>query len=121
MEAQLGMDLYEAQKQRILQINELEEIRQDALQRTILIQNQWNTWHDKFINKNQFNTGDLAQLFNSWFKNFKGKLTTHWMGPYEVVTTFYNGLAKIKTINGSQISFVVNGHRLILYHQPTSK
>ena len=43
------------------------------------------------------------------------------MGPYEVVTTFDNGLVEIKTIDGSQISFVVNGHRLILYHQPTSK
>ena len=43
------------------------------------------------------------------------------MGPYEVVTDFYNGSVKIKTIDGSEISFVVNGHRLRLYHQPTSK
>ena len=40
MAAQLGMNLDEAQKQQILQINELDEIRQDALQRTMLIQNQ---------------------------------------------------------------------------------
>ena len=40
MDVQLGMDLEEAQKQQILQINELDEIRQDALQRTMLIQNQ---------------------------------------------------------------------------------
>ena len=31
MAAQLGMNLDEAQKQRILQINELDEIRQDVL------------------------------------------------------------------------------------------
>ena len=37
MAAQLGMELEEAQKQRILQINELDEIRQDALQRTMLL------------------------------------------------------------------------------------
>ena len=43
------------------------------------------------------------------------------MGPYEVVTTFDNGSAKFKTIEGSEVSFVVNGHRLRLYHQPTSK
>ena len=43
------------------------------------------------------------------------------MGPYEVVTTFDNGLVKIKTIDGSEVSFVVNGHRIRLYHQPTSK
>ena len=40
MAAQLSMNLDEAQKQRVLQINELDEIRQDALQRTMLIQNQ---------------------------------------------------------------------------------
>ena len=43
------------------------------------------------------------------------------MGPYEVVTTFDNGSVKIKTIDCSQVSFVVNGHRLRLYHQPTCK
>ena len=37
MAAQLGMDLDEAQKQWILQINELDEIRQDAHKRTMLI------------------------------------------------------------------------------------
>ena len=51
MVVQLGMDLEEAQKQRILQINKLDEIRQEALQRTMLIQNQRNKWHDKFIKK----------------------------------------------------------------------
>ena len=44
MAAQLGMNLDEAQKQRILHINELDEISQDALQRTMLIQNQRKTW-----------------------------------------------------------------------------
>ena len=116
MAAQLGMNLDEAQKQRILQINELEEIRQDALQRTMLIENQRKTWHDKFIKQKQFNIGDWALLFGSQFKNFKGKLTTHWMGPYKVVTTFDNVSIKIKTIDGSEVSFVVNGSRLILYH-----
>ena len=43
------------------------------------------------------------------------------MGPYELVTAFDNGLVEIKTIDGSQISFVLNGHRLRLYHQPISK
>ena len=101
MVAQLGMNLDEAQKQRILQINELDEIRKDALQRTMLIHNQRKTWHDKFTKQKQFNTGDWALLFDSRFKNFKGKLTTRWMGLYEVVTAFDNGSVKIKTIDSS--------------------
>ena len=43
------------------------------------------------------------------------------MGTYEVVTTFDNGLVEIKTTDGSQVSFVVNGHRLRHYYEPTSK
>ena len=43
------------------------------------------------------------------------------MGPYEVVTAFDNGSVKIKPIDGSEVSFIVNGHRLRLYHQATSR
>ena len=43
------------------------------------------------------------------------------MGPYEVVTDFDDRSVEIKTIDGSQVSFVVNGHRLRIYHQPMSK
>ena len=43
------------------------------------------------------------------------------MGPYEVVTDFDNGWVEIKTVDGSQVSFIVNGQRLRLYHQPTYK
>ena len=43
------------------------------------------------------------------------------MGPYEVVTSFDNGSVKIKAIDGSEVSFIVNGNRLSLYHQPISR
>ena len=75
----------------------------------------------KFIKKNKFSVEDWALIFNSKYKNFKEKLTTRWMGPYEVVTTFDNGSVEIKTIHYAQISFVVNGHRLRLYHKPISR
>ena len=54
MVAQLGMDLLEAQNQRLLQLNELDEIRQDVIQHTILVQEQRARWHDKFIKKKKF-------------------------------------------------------------------
>ena len=87
----------------------------------MLIQTRWKKWHDKFIKQKKFNTRDWALLFDSWFKNFKGKLTTCWFGPYEVVTAFDNGSVKIKPIDGLEVSFIVNGHRHRLYHQPTSR
>jgi hypothetical protein len=44
---QLGMDLDEAKKQRILELNEIDEIRQGYPHRTTLIQEQRTKWHDK--------------------------------------------------------------------------
>jgi hypothetical protein len=57
---ELGLNLDEAQKQRALQLNELDEIRQDAIQQTILVQNQRSKWHDKFIKKKHFQPSDWA-------------------------------------------------------------
>ena len=54
MASQLGMDLSEAQEQRMLQLNELGEVREDAVQHSILDQEQQAKWHDKFIKKKQF-------------------------------------------------------------------
>ena len=56
--AQLGLNLDEAHKQRLKQLNELDEIRHDAIQRTILVQNQIFKWHDKFLKQKNFQEGD---------------------------------------------------------------
>lgn len=46
MATQLGVDLSKAQEQRTLHLNELDEVRQDAVQHTILVQEQQAKWHD---------------------------------------------------------------------------
>ena len=102
-------------------MNELDEIRKDAIQRTILIQNKRFKWHDKLLKRNNFQEGDWPLFFDSRFKNFKGKITTKWTGPYEIITIFYNGYVKISTIDDEQVTFVVNGHRLKVYHNPITK
>ena len=52
MAMHLGIYLYEAQKQRVMHLNELNEIHQDAIQHTMLIQDQRYCWHDQLIKKN---------------------------------------------------------------------
>lgn len=47
---QVEMDLSEAQHQ-LNQLNELNEIHKDAFQETIIVQQQRERWHDKFIRK----------------------------------------------------------------------
>ena len=54
MAVQLGLDLTEAKKHRLEQINELDEIRQDVVQKTSLVQQQRARWHDKYIKEKKF-------------------------------------------------------------------
>ena len=115
------MDLFEAQQERILQLNQLDEMRQVSIEHNILIQQQRAQWHDKFIKKKLFHIGDWALLFDSKFKDFKAKFTTHWLGPYEIAEVYDNGSVKLQTIDDEAHAFVVNGHRLKLYTNPINK
>jgi len=54
MAVHLGMDLSEAQKHRMEQLNELDEIRQEAILRTDLVQYQRAKWYDKYIKEKKF-------------------------------------------------------------------
>jgi hypothetical protein len=51
---QLGFDILKAHKKIMIQINELDELRKNALCRATVIQNQRDIYHDKFIMKNNF-------------------------------------------------------------------
>ena len=55
------------------QLNELDEIRQEAILRTDLVQYQRTKWHDKYMKEKKFQEGDWALLFDSKFKDFQGK------------------------------------------------
>ena len=63
MAVELRLDLSKAQKQRVLQLNESDEIRQNASQHTIIVQEHRTKWHDKFIKKNNLNKGTRHFFF----------------------------------------------------------
>ena len=73
------------------------------------------------IKKKELQVGDWALLFDSKFKDFKGKFTTHWLGPYEIQEVFDNGFVGIKTIDEEEASFLVNGHKLKIYNKPLNQ
>jgi hypothetical protein len=60
-------------------------------------------------------------LYDSIFQDFPGKLQTRLLGPYEINKFHDNGTITLVTIDGFGSSFLVNGHRLQLYHHPLSK
>ena len=118
---EVGLDLNEAQINRLHQITELDEIQLPALQHTALIQQQRAKCHDALIKKKIFQEGDWALLYDSRFQDFPGKLQTRWLGPYEIQEVHDNGTLTLATIDGSSYSFKVTGHRICLYHKPLTR
>jgi hypothetical protein len=60
-------------------------------------------------------------LFDSEFKDFRGKSCTQWLGPYEIDTIDDNGSIKIHNIDYERTPLMENGHKLRSYHRPLSK
>jgi len=52
---------------------------------------QRNIWHEKNIKEKKFQEGDWALLYDSRYKDFKGKLRTRWLGPYVIERCHDNG------------------------------
>ena len=117
----LGVEIFEAQRERIMYLNQSDEMRQAVVEQTIWIQQQRAQWHDKLIKKRQFQGGHWALLFDSKFKNFKAKFTTHWLCPYDIVDVYDNGSIKLQTIFDEASTFLVNEHRLKIYNKPVNK
>eukprot|EP00253_Pinus_taeda_P028563 PITA_28563 len=118
---EVGLDLNEAQINRLQQINEIDEIRLSALQNTALIQQQQAKWHDALIKIKVFCEGDWALLYDSRFQDFPGKLQTRWLGPYEIQKVHDNGTLTLTTIEGSGYTFKSNIHRIRLYRKPLTR
>ncbi|XP_059070894.1 uncharacterized protein LOC131860869 [Cryptomeria japonica] len=117
----LGLSLSDAQQEYIAQLNSLDELCQDALLHTEIVQKQCTLWHDKYICQCSFQPRDWALLYDSQFQDFKGKSYTRWLGPYKVDHVYDSGVIQLSTMDSECCKLLVNGHRLKLYQKPLSK
>ena len=80
----LNFDLDKAGAERKLQINELEEIRNDAYNCAKSYKDRMKRVHDKNILRKSFEPGQKVLLYNSRLHLFLGKLRSRWTGPFIV-------------------------------------
>ncbi|KAL5549093.1 hypothetical protein UlMin_004324 [Ulmus minor] len=106
-----GKHFYKAGIQRKLQLNELEEIRNDAYNCGKRYKDQMKKIHDKNILRKSFFSGQKVLLYNSRLHLFPGKLRSRWSGPFLVRTIFPHGAVEIENPKNSDV-FKVNGQRL---------
>ncbi|KAL5550681.1 hypothetical protein UlMin_000857 [Ulmus minor] len=108
---QLNFSLDKAGIQRKLQLNELEEIRNDAYNYGKRYKDQMKKIHDKNILRKSFFSGQKVLLYNSRLHLFPGKLRSRWSGLFLVRTIFPHGAVEIENPKNSDV-FKVNGQRL---------
>ncbi|GJV51453.1 reverse transcriptase domain-containing protein [Tanacetum coccineum] len=108
-----NFDLKTAGDHRKLQLNELNELRDQAYENSLIYKERTKKLHDSKIKNRIFNVGDQVLLFNSRLKIFSGKLKTRWSGPFTITEVFPYGTTKLSHTDGS--NFKVNCHRLKHY------
>nr|GEU29774.1 reverse transcriptase domain-containing protein [Tanacetum cinerariifolium] len=96
-----------------LQLNELNELRDQAYENSLIYKERTKKLHDSKIKNRIFNVGDQVLLFNSRLKIFPGKLKTRWSGPFTIAQVFPYGTFELSQPDGPK--FKVNGHRVKHY------
>nr|GEW49744.1 reverse transcriptase domain-containing protein [Tanacetum cinerariifolium] len=71
-----------------VQLNELNELRDQAYENSLIYKEKTKRIHDSKIKDRYFNIGDRVLLFNSRLKIFSGKLKYRWSGPFTISRVF---------------------------------
>ncbi|GJX36658.1 reverse transcriptase domain-containing protein [Tanacetum coccineum] len=108
-----NFDLKTAGDHQKIQLNELNELRDQAYENSLIYKERTKKLHNSKIKNRIFNVADQVLLFNSRLKIFSGKLKTRWSSPFTITEVFPYGTAKLPHTDGS--NFKVNCHRLKHY------
>nr|GFA16764.1 hypothetical protein [Tanacetum cinerariifolium] len=112
---QTNFNLTVAGDHRKIQLNELNKLRDQAYENSLIYKEKTKRIHDSKIKNRVFNVGDRVFLFNSRLKIFLGKLKTHWSGPFTIAKVFPYGTVELSQADGP--NFKVNGHRIKHYFE----
>ena len=109
----LNMNFEMAGKKRMLQLNELDELRQNAYDSSRIYKEKNKVWHDKHLMHNELKSGQQVLLFNSLLKLFLGKLRSRWSRPFVITQVFPYCSAELMHLERDR--FKVNGQRVKIY------
>ena len=107
----LNFDLAKAGKQRLLQMNELDELRRESYESSRIYKDRLNLFHDKNLVRKTFEPHQKVLLYSSRVHIFPSKLRSRWAGPFIVKVFYPYGAAEIENPVSAKI-FKVNGQRL---------
>nr|GEX85530.1 reverse transcriptase domain-containing protein [Tanacetum cinerariifolium] len=108
-----SFDLQTTGDDRKVQLNELNELYDQAYENSLIYKEKTKRLHDSKIKDRVFDIGDRVLLFNSRLKIFSGKLKTRWSVSFTITQVFPYGTVELSQTDG--LNFKVNGHRLKHY------
>ena len=109
----MNFDLKKAGRKRLLQLNELDELRMNAYKNAKLYKDHIKLWHDMHLSKKKFWEGELILLYNSRLRLFSKKLKSRWSCPFIVIKVYPHGAVDIA--DEKRVTFKINGHCLKPY------
>ncbi|RVW18642.1 hypothetical protein CK203_104278 [Vitis vinifera] len=92
-EAQHGFK--QAGLKRFLDLNEMEELRNDAYINSKIVKEKLKRWHDQLISRKDFKKGQRVLLYDSKLHIFPGKLKSRWIGPFTIHQVHSNGVVEL--------------------------
>nr|GEW93018.1 reverse transcriptase domain-containing protein [Tanacetum cinerariifolium] len=109
----VNFDLKTTGNHRKLQINEFNELCDQAYENYLIYKEKTKKIYDSKIKNHIFIVCDRVLLFNSHLKIFLEKLKTRWSGPFTITKVFSYGTVGLSQPDGT--NFKVNGHRVKHY------
>ncbi|XP_075112050.1 uncharacterized protein LOC142182057 [Nicotiana tabacum] len=91
----LNLNLSDVGKNRLLQLDELEEFRLEAYENAKLYKEKTKRWRDNLLRHKDFKVGDQVLLYNSRLRLFPGKFKSRWSGPYIITKVTPYGAIEI--------------------------
>ena len=110
----LNLDMGRASLKRLLDLNELEEIRNDAYFNSKTAKDKLKKWHDQLIIQKNFNQGDQVLLYDSKLHLFSSKLKSRWTRPFIIHQAHPNDAVDLLNPNDNKL-FKVNRQRVKPY------
>ncbi|RVW21118.1 hypothetical protein CK203_112703 [Vitis vinifera] len=111
----LNMDLTKAGLKRSLELNELEELRNDAYLNSKIAKEKLKRWHDQLVTKKEFFKGQRVLLYDSKLHLFPGKLKSRWVGPFVIHQVHSHGVIELLNSNSAKTfksMAIVSSHSL---------
>ena len=103
----MNFEFQATKEKRLLHMNELEELRNEAYDNARIYKDRTKRWHDHRFLRKEFKEGELVLLYRFKLRLFQRKLKSRWSGPFTIIIVTHFIAVTLRTDSWNE--FKVNG------------